>query len=79
MVFVWRYKIFGQFQSKGQCVPLSDKVQKVADALPRTLSEVLVNVKNIYAHGDITIRIKKLRKASTFFEEQPPRIRNFSN
>lgn len=40
----------------------------MASVLPRTLSEVIVNVKDTYAHNDITIRGKRLRDALRFLK-----------
>lgn len=76
MVCVWRYKTFGQYQSKGQCVAFWNQLQKLANGLPRTLSEVIVNVKNTYGHADIIIRVHLLRKDLIFLKENHPSFKD---
>ena len=64
--------ILGQYQSKGQCVAFQNKVQTIADIVPRTLSELFINISDIYGHKDIIIRVMKLRKALRFLETNHP-------
>ena len=79
MVFVLRYKSFRRYQSKSQCVAFRNQVQTIAKALPRTLKEVFVNVKDIYGHADITIRIITLKNALAFLKRHHPAYDTIQN
>ena len=72
MVCLRRYKTFGQYQSKGQCIVFYNRVQEIAEVLPRTLSEVVVNIKDTYRHSDISIHVQRLRTALLFLKEHHP-------
>lgn len=72
MVYTLRYRGFGQYQSKGQCVAFYNKVQEVTKVLPRKLSDVVINVKDAYGSGCIAINVGRVRRALHFLKRNHP-------
>lgn len=76
MLCLWRYRRFGQYASKGQCVAFINKIQKIASVLPRTLEDVVLNFKNIHSNNDFDISVSKLRNTLLFLKKENPVYKN---
>lgn len=53
-------------------------VKKLANALSRPLNEFFVNIKDIYAHKDIIVRVRKIREALIFLKTNHRAISSIS-
>ena len=56
MVYIYRFQGYGQYQSKGQCVAFQHCGQRIASELPRTPSDIIINIADVYGKGIIQIR-----------------------
>lgn len=72
MICIWCHKGFGQYMSKGQYVAFHIKVQSIATVLPRALSEVVLNVQEVYASRLFQIRVTILRTGLEFLKAHHP-------
>ena len=70
MICLWRYRNFGQFASKGQCISFVNQVQNIASSLPRSLEEVVLNLDQVYGNSNFEISVKKLRIALKILKEK---------
>ena len=55
LVYIYRLQGYRQYQCKGECVAFQHNVQRIASELPRSPSDIIINIADVYGKGIIQI------------------------
>lgn len=69
MIYLWRYRGHGQYQSKRQCITFRNNVHQIASFIPHHPSSVIVNLSAIYGSNQIEVNVSYVREAPVFLTQ----------